>query len=144
MPVKPTLLSRREVLMNPIILGTNKKALVLPRFQVLAAMLEGKQDVSTGRDCMDICATVDLSPASVRSFLNKLAEEGLVNKTFIPMGHNPMCVGWPNHNEYSLTDAGLRYIHDQLDSWSRTDHFDESLAARMRPHVARISRGKGR
>ena len=128
--------------MNSIILGTNRRTLVLRRFQVLAAMLEGKQDISTSRDCMDICASVDLSPAAVRSFLNKLAEEGLVNKTFIPMGHNPMCVGWPNHNEYSLTTLGLKHIREQLAIWERTDYFDEAVAAQLRPHVTPTPRAK--
>ena len=118
--------------MKPKILGTKQPRLIEQRFRVMLAMLEGKQDISTGRDGLDICADVDLSPASVRNFLNKPCELGYANTDFIPMGHNPIGLGWPSHNEYSLSDEGHGYIADQLSIWETESDHDAKLVKALR------------
>lgn len=121
--------------MKPKILETNRAELIAKRFRIVLSMLEGKRDISTGRQALDICDDVDLSPASVRTFLNRLCALGHASKKFIPMGHNPLGMGWPSHNEYTLTATGLRYVAQQLEAWLATSEHDAELARALRSHL---------
>ncbi|MDD3472663.1 MAG: ArsR family transcriptional regulator [Syntrophaceae bacterium] len=114
--------------MAPKILESVKAETIRKRFQIIASLLSGKQDISTGRPSQDIAADVELSPSSIRNFLNKLYDLGFVKKDFVTAGSLPICPGisWPNHNEYHLTEAGIQYVTEQLLLWENTGHYDET------------------
>lgn len=127
--------------MNAVkILDSNKPKTIEKRFQIMASLLSGKHDISTGRPSEDIVADVDLSPSTIRSFLNMMHELNLVKKEFIPAGSLPVCsgIGWPNHNEYDLTAAGVQFVAEQLVLWESTPFYSQAVGQSIRNHLQRL------
>lgn len=113
------------------VLGTDIPEKMLNRFKILSSMLSGKQDISTGREDMDIIADVPLSASTIRSFLAQLVEQGYVDKKFIRAGGIPCGPGWSSHNEYTLSTSGLRYVEAQVKLWIKAGIADNELATNI-------------
>ncbi|WP_300673665.1 hypothetical protein [Desulfoluna sp.] len=111
------------------ILETNRKASILNRFRIILGLLEGKNDI-TSHDPEDALSTgVDLSPATIRTFLNTLAKKNLLKKEFHPGSTPPVCFvpATPAHNEYFLVGKSVSYIKEQLALWVTSSCYDEKL-----------------
>ena len=113
------------------IFETNRKLSILNRFRIILGLLEGKTDI-TSHDPDDALSTgVDLSPATIRTFLNTLAEKKLLKKEFCPRFNPPVCFvpATPSHNEYFLIRDSISYIKAQLALWEASSFYDEELGA---------------
>ena len=111
-----------------LILGTERHDTITNRFGIIASLLRGKRDVSTGRPGMDIASDVPSSPATIRNFLNDLSKAGRTKKEFWQEGGNPIGCGWPSHYEYALTKKGLKFVRQQLAVWKRQPWCDKEAA----------------
>ncbi|GLI35200.1 hypothetical protein [Desulforhabdus amnigena] len=126
------------------ILESVKTETIKKRFQIIASILAGKHDISTGRPSEDMVADVELSASAIRNFLNKLHELGFVRKEFIPAGCLPVCsgMGWPNHNEYHLTEEGIRYVIEQLSLWEPTPSYERITGEMIKGHIQKMASEK--
>ncbi|BCS97419.1 hypothetical protein DSLASN_30510 [Desulfoluna limicola] len=113
------------------ILETNRKHSTLNRFRIILGLLEGKNDITSNNPDHALSTGVDLSPATIRTFLNTLADKKLLKKEFHPGFTPPVCFvpPTPPHNEYFLIHNSIPYIKEQLVLWEASSFYDEELGA---------------
>ena len=113
------------------ILETNRKLSILNRFRIIRGLLECKNNITSHNPDDALSTEVDLSPATIRTFLNTLAEKKLLKKEFHPGFTPPVCFvpPTPPHNEYFLIYNSIQYIKDQRALWETWSFYDEELGA---------------
>ncbi len=110
------------------ILGSTRRKTIFNRFNIIRCLLQGKKDIMSGSPHGGIMNETELSEMTVRNFLEGFVKSGYVKKTFIEKaGVRNFSVSCPAHNEYELTEYGILFTRNELESWEKLSVHDENL-----------------